>query len=78
LEIIILLITVVSKEIRGQIRFFSSSRKYDNFRDMSGSVDGVNLEWLFEFSVVTWAYDLEGPVDEFEIAFTIFGLTQVD
>lgn len=42
---------------------------------MSGSVDEVNLEWLFEFSVVAWAYDLEGPVDEFEVAFTIFGLT---
>jgi hypothetical protein len=35
----------------------------------------VNLEWLFEFSVVAWAYDLEGPVDEFEVAFTTFGLT---
>jgi hypothetical protein len=75
LDIIILLITVVSKEIKGQIRFYNSSRNDDNFRDMSGSVYEVNLEWLFEFSVVAWAYDLEGPVDEFDVAFTTFGLT---
>jgi hypothetical protein len=42
---------------------------------MSGSVYEVNLEWLFEFSVVAWAYNLEGTVDEFEVAFTTFGLT---
>jgi len=44
--------TVVSREIRGQIRFFSSSRKDESLRDMSGYV--VGLVGLFALSVVAW------------------------
>ena len=45
---------MVSKEIRGQIRFFSSSRKDESLRDMSG-LWGVKLVGLFALSVVAWA-----------------------
>jgi len=63
---------VVNREIRGQIRFFSSSRKDESLRDMSGS-GGVRLVGLFAFSVVAWAYVLGKFEAEIEVAFTDVG-----
>jgi len=72
LERIRLFIRVVTREIRGLIKFLRSSRKEESFEEgMSDSVEWRLLERLFIFSVVAWAYDLKGVVIEFEVALTI-------